>query len=120
MVNHFWGTIMKRKYVQTNRAFQKYCRDLVRTQSDIEKFEAREEKTKKKERGRKARRKLVRRSAYYNRDDAGRRQQRRHKKRRTSIPADRRCPTCGALKFKSRQWVVHTDVCMCLSCWRKR
>lgn len=55
------------------------------------------------------------------------RAEREHKSRRTyrqaqratGIPADRRCPDCGKIKLKSKQWVMQDGIVTCLSCWRK-
>lgn len=49
------------------------------------------------------------------------RKARRKEQRSYDLPKDRRCPDCGKLKLKSRQWVVveDEDIKTCLSCYRK-
>ena len=39
-------------------------------------------------------------------------------KRLSLLPKDRRCPVCGKIRLRSRQWVFKYGV-MCLSCYRK-
>ena len=54
---------------------------------------------------------------------AGRpRAERRQENREADLPQDRRCPICGNLKLKSKQWVVgYHDLhhAICLSCKRR-
>jgi len=47
------------------------------------------------------------------------RKERRRKIRNYDLPKDRRCPDCGQIKLKSRQWVIKDGIVTCLGCWRK-
>lgn len=46
---------------------------------------------------------------------------RRRSARNYDLPKDRKCPDCGKVKLRSRQWVVipDEDIKTCLSCYRK-
>lgn len=44
---------------------------------------------------------------------------RRQQARRKALPSDLKCPQCGKVKSKSRQWVVIKKKAICLACHRK-
>jgi len=48
--------------------------------------------------------------------------ERRMERRLQLIPKDKRCPVCGVVRLKSRQWVLkkHRDYdAVCLACYRQ-
>lgn len=45
------------------------------------------------------------------------RSERRREARERKLPLDRRCPECGRVRLRSRQWVCVDGVAKCKSCW---